>query len=350
MPKGVTTATAATYTIDVTNKGCNLSINDEIVATHNIHAPGTYDVMSVLIGISNQAAVTNTNVTVDYVMVANDNRLTISNNYSGTPAKVQVMGKSFTTGLYQDLILDQNGNLIVTALTGFGAAFNFGDITTAALTDVVVRRTAYTEQSTNGQRSIASASANDTAAGTGARTVVITYFDQAGAGPFTETLTLNGTTGVNTVATNICFIERMTVTSVGSGGSNAGIITLYSAINKGGVTIGTIAATDNQTYWAHHYVPLGKTINVTGISASHNGTTVGSGGVFRLFSIPIPTANKPDIQISDSVRLYGQSSTFSRVYQSPIKITGPARLTMRLTPESTSSIIYRTSFDYFEPQ
>lgn len=350
LPKFVTTDVMVTYTIDVTNKGCNLSINDEIVATNNIHSPGTYDAMNTVISVSNASVVTNTNIVLDYVTVSNDNRVTISNNYGGTPAKVQVMGKSITTGLYQDLILDNNGNLIVTALTGFGAAFTFGDVATAALTEVVVRRTTYTEQSTNAQRSIASANANDTAGGTGARTVIITYFDQTGAGPYTELITLNGTTGVNTVNTNVCFIEKIVVDTVGSSGSNTGIITLYSSINKGGVAIGTIGATDNQTYWAHHYVPLGKTINVTGISASHNGTTVGSGAVFRMFSTPVPIANKPNIQVSDSVRLYGQSSTFSRVYQSPIKISGPARLEMRCTPESASSITYRASFDYFEPQ
>lgn len=344
------TSTTHLYTIEVSKRNCTLLIDTEVVATHTIHIPDVYGTMGIIAKITNSAIVTNTNFNINAITFDNANRIAIKNHFSSSPAKVQVMGKSITTGLNQDLILDNNGNLIVTALTGFGANFTFGDISTAATTEVVVRRTAYTEQSTNAQRSIASANANDTAAGTGARTVTITYYDQTGAGPYTETLTLSGTTGVNTANSNICFIEKMQVTTVGSGTNNAGIITLYSAINKGGSAIGTIAATDNQTYWSHHYVPINKTINITGISCSHNGTTVGSGAGFRMYSIGLPVANQAILQVSDTVRLYGQSSTFSRVYQSPIKITGPARLELRVSPETTSSVIYRGSFDYFEPQ
>jgi hypothetical protein len=159
------------------------------------------------------------------------------------PDKAQLIAGSDGTNVYP-LKVDDQGRLVTSALTGFGADFTFGDITTSALTRVLVKRTAYTEQTTNAQRSIASASTNDTAAGTGARTVKIEYLDQTGAGPFTETVTLNGTTYVNTVATNICFIEQITVLTAGSTGSNVGILTLKAATGGGGTTIGTIAAGD----------------------------------------------------------------------------------------------------------
>jgi hypothetical protein len=227
--------------------------------------------------------------------------------------------------------------------------FSFGDVTLSAIALAAVRRTAYTEQTSNAQRSIVSASANDAAAGTGARTVRINYYTATFAGPFTETLTLNGTTAVNTVATNICFIESMEVLTVGSTGSNVGIISLKAATAGGGVTIGTINATDNQTFWAHHYVPTGKICNVTGISVSHNGTTVGSGGVFILRAKDLSNAAASDFQVSDFVRLYGQSSTFARVYTSAIKIAGPSRLLIYVTPETASSTVYRASIDFFEP-
>lgn len=227
-------------------------------------------------------------------------------------------------------------------------SFTFGDVTTSAATNVKVERTAYTEQSSNAQRSIKSASANDTSAGTGARTVKITYFDSTGAGPTTETVTLNGTTCVATASSTIAFIEKMEVVTVGSTTSNVGILTLSANAACGGTTIGTVAATDNQTFWTHHYVATGKVANVTGISVSHNGTTVGSGGVFVLRSIPIPTANQAERQYSDSIRLYGQSSTFVRTYASPLKITGPARMTVYVTPETGSSAVYRGSIDFYE--
>lgn len=247
------------------------------------------------------------------------------------------------------LKVDSEGRLVTSALTGFGANFTFGDVTTSATTQVVIQRTAYTEQTTNAQRSILSGNANDTAAGTGARTVTITYYDQTGVGPLTEIVTLNGITAVNTTNTNICFIEKIQVTTVGSTGSNVGTLTLKAATAGGGATIGTISPTDNQTFWCHHYVATGKTCNITGISASHNGTTVGSGGVFILKQKLINVANTVELQVSDFVRLYGQSSTFSRVYQSPIKVTGPARLFIYLIPETASSVIYRSAIDFFEP-
>jgi hypothetical protein len=227
------------------------------------------------------------------------------------------------------------------------SGFQFGVITTAALTEVLVRKATYTEQTTNAQRSIVSSSANDSAAGTGARTVRITYYTSAGVGPLTEDITLNGTTAVNTVATNICYIEDLTVLTVGSGGTAAGNITLRSTTGGGGVTIKQISTGDNQDFDAVHYVADGTTCYVTGISCSHNGTTVGSGAVFRLCAKPLNVANKPLVQVSDFVRLYGQSSTFSRLYQSNIVVVGPAKLELWMAPETTSSTIYRGSFDFF---
>lgn len=237
--------------------------------------------------------------------------------------------------------------IIVTASSN--SDFTFGDVTLAAIAQAPVRRTAYIEQTTNAQRSILSASANDSAAGTGARTVRINYYTATFTGPFSETVTLNGTTPVNTVATNICYIESMEVLTAGSTGSNVGIISLKAATAGGGVTIGTIAATNNQTFWAHHYIPTGKTANVTGISVSHSGTTVGSGGVFVLKSLPLGISNAVEEQVSDFVRLYGQSSTFARVYNSAIKVQGPARILVYCTPESASSFVYRASIDFFTP-
>ena len=234
------------------------------------------------------------------------------------------------------------------SISGAGAAFSFGDRTTTTLTQVVVERTTYTEQTTNAQRSIASASANDTSAGTGARTVTITYLDSTGAGPYTETVTLNGTSYVNTVATDICFIESIVVATVGSTGSNVGILTLKAATAGGGATIWTVNATNNRTLAARHYVPLGKTALITGLSTSHNGTTVGSGGVFILNMRMLNSSVAPDVQVSDFVRLYGQSSTFARSYTSPIKVVGPARVQCYVTPETTSSTVYRAAFDFSE--
>lgn len=260
--------------------------------------------------------------------------------------KAVITGK-MPNGKYGNASLDADGNIIVSAVTGFGADFVFGDVITTALTQVPVRRTTYNEQTTNAQRSLSSTSVLDTAAGTGARTVKITYLTATGTGPFVETVTLNGITAVNTIASDICFIESLVVITVGTLGSNQGIVTLHSAAAGVGV-IGTIGATDNRTLWAHHYVATNSQAKITGVSTSHNGTTTGSGAVFILKAQDIPATNSSEVQISDFVRLYGQSSTFSRTYVSPITRNGPVRIILYVTPEANPTTVYRGAFDFFE--
>lgn len=245
---------------------------------------------------------------------------------------------------------DQVITTTASPLPASGSKFAFGDVATASsATQVPVERTTYTEQTTNGQRSIASANAGDASAGTGARTVLLTYYDQTGAGPFTETLTLNGTTGVNTVSTTICFIENIKVLTAGSTGSNIGILTLYTAINKGGTVIGTVAATDNQTLWAHHYVPFGKTCYISGFSINSNSQANGNGAFYVLKAATPTVANSVNLQISDFHHLFGsQSGTLTRTYLSPIVVPGPARVTAYVLPESNVAITQRASFDFID--
>ncbi len=244
---------------------------------------------------------------------------------------------------------DGQGRIIV-APAGTNATnkgFSFGVVVLTTVTTAVVRKTAYTEPTSAAQRSVRSSSANDTSAGTGARQVEITYLDGAGDGPFAETVTLNGTTAVNTVATNIQYIERMRVVSVGSTGSNVGIVTLYGAAGGGGGAVGTIAATDNTTLWAHHYVPNGDTCYVTGISAGHSGTTAGSLCTMFLRGKRLDLATAPDVQLSDFLTV-GQNANVIRSYGTPIRVQGPTRLSMWVATGASTSITYRTSFDYYD--
>lgn len=81
---------------------------------------------------------------------------------------------------------------------------------------------------------IASSSANDTAAGTGARTVRVTGLD-ANYNFQQEDVTLNGTTKVNTVGTYLR-VNKVEVLTAGSGGVNAGDI--YAADTSDTFTAG----------------------------------------------------------------------------------------------------------------
>jgi len=107
---------------------------------------------------------------------------------------------------------------------------------------------------------ISSSSANDTAAGTGARTVYILGINGTG-GYVDEVVTLNGQTAVNTVNTYDA-IERMQVLTAGSGGANAG--TIYAG--TGTVTSGVpavpysaVGVGDNTSLVGHWTCPKGYT-------------------------------------------------------------------------------------------
>jgi len=230
-----------------------------------------------------------------------------------------------------------------------GAAIAFGDVALNSVTVAACRRTTYTEQTSNFTGSIASASANDTAAGTGARKVKITYIDATGTTRTTTEYTLNGTTGVNLAASGMCYIEEMEVSEVGSAAVNAGIITLYTGANKTGTVVGTIAASNNRTFWCHHYVLAGKVCRITGTLLGSTSSTVGAGCSAWLRTKELNVADKPEIQVTDILTLYGQSSMTPRIYTTSIPIAaGPARLVMYISSNTSTSQTYRASFDYID--
>jgi hypothetical protein len=249
----------------------------------------------------------------------------------------------------QSILTDTLGR-IVTASAASAATngFSNGEIILASTTVTAVRATTYTEPTSGAQRSMASSSAADTSAGTGARTVRITYYTlSAGtvAGPFTEIITLNGTGNVNTVATNICYIEKLEVITVGSGGVNAGTITLFGATAGGGGTVWTIAVGANRTFSAHHYVPSSKTCSITTFNGGIKGADT-SGFILRAKD---PTnANSAELQINDLLRAPSSGNTPVRPYTAPLKVTGPSRITAFAVPDSSSSRTYYASFDFYE--
>lgn len=237
------------------------------------------------------------------------------------------------------------------------ATISVGMVTTSAAgtalqtTGTLVMLTTYTEQNAAARRSIASNNAADTAAGTGARTVRLTYFDGSMAGPFTEDLTLNGTTPVPTVNTNIRYVESLRVLTTGSGGQNAGILTLFVNNAGGGGTIGTARAGDNQTFWCHHYVPTGKVCSVTSMTVGTNSTSSTAGGFFFLKARKMDGVIAPmttGTVVTDFVRSYGQSSTTQRVYDNSIRVTGPAHIVVHAVAEAATSTTHRASFDFYE--
>jgi len=111
---------------------------------------------------------------------------------------------------------------------------------------------------------VSSSSANDTSAGTGARTVTLTGLD-ANYDELTETVTLSGQTAVDTTNSFIR-INRMIVNTAGTGEQNAGVIYAGTGTVTAGVPANkyaTIAVGDNQTLMGLWTVPRGYTAYLT---------------------------------------------------------------------------------------
>ena len=104
------------------------------------------------------------------------------------------------------------------------------------------------------QMQVVSSSANDTAGGTGIRSVRIHYLDH-NYQPQIADVTLNGTTPVLTVPTDIARINGMHALTVGSNIVSVGSISLQSV--GGAVTYGVITAGDNTSRQAIYTVPDG---------------------------------------------------------------------------------------------
>jgi hypothetical protein len=254
LPFGVQTITGTT-TVNQGSAGANAWLITGSITQNNF--PLTQSVKLVDVGTNITQSITGTVLSLPFGVQTVTGSLTITTPAGSYGGKVEginadstaITGNPILIGgadgsTAREILVDSLGR-IVTAPAGSSTSVTsslvVGYISTAALTRVPVRATTLTEQTTNAQRSVVSANANDTSAGTGARTVRIKYLDQNLNGPYTETITLNGVTPVNTVNTNICYIESFEVLTAGSGGVNAGIISLKAATGGGGATICSIS-------------------------------------------------------------------------------------------------------------
>ena len=110
------------------------------------------------------------------------------------------------------------------------------------------------------QMTVSSTDANDTSGGTGARTVLIRGINGTG-GYVSETVTLDGQTGVTTV-NSYDAIEQLVVMTVGSGGVNAGRIYIGTGTVTAGVPATIYSAMgvgDNLSLVGHWTCPTGYT-------------------------------------------------------------------------------------------
>ena len=241
-----------------------------------------------------------------------------------------------------DIVVDTEFAIALGYLPNVVASRATGYVATGAASGVAIRATTYTPQGTNAQRSIKSTSTSDAAAGTGARTITINYLNTS----FQlkqDTVTLNGTTAVNTNATDIAFIESMQVATVGTqGGGNIGTIELFTATAGGGSIWASIAISDNQTFYAHHYVPAGVTCYLLNISG---GATVTAGRVTINRSGNPLTTTLPQVTVGGTYpHLAGGNEDHE--FTIPIAVPGPDFIWLVETPNTTTSSTAFGTFEY----
>lgn len=219
-----------------------------------------------------------------------------------------------------------------------------GYTSTSATSGKVIRATTYTPQGTNAQRSVSSTSTSDTSAGTGARTVTVNFLDTTMGALQSETVTLNGTTAVNTVTTSLALIENLVVASVGSGGGNVGTLQVFTATAGGGSVWGSIAASDNQTFWAHHYVPAGVTCYLLAFSA---GATVVAGQTNLNHSGNPLGSGIPQLQIGVTIMHVG-AGTWDHEFTVPLGVPGPDLVWLVERPTAVTASTAVAGFEYMQ--
>jgi len=168
------------------------------------------------------------------------------------------MSQGFTIEELKDAMLEfAKGNV-----SGTSVIHNFGhnQAVGTSLETIWTEGGIYVYRTTATTMTISSDNANDTSAGTGARTVLVEGLD-TNYDEISETLTMNGTSGV-TSANSYLRVHKMTVKTAGSGGQNAGIIYLGTGTitaGKPAVVHGLIDTTLNQSLLGFYTIPNGKT-------------------------------------------------------------------------------------------
>lgn len=236
-----------------------------------------------------------------------------------------------------------------TAITfPFDKNIAWGKRATAAVTPVVLGPNAFGQPIASGGNliNVVSSSASDAAAGTGARTLVIRYID-ANGGKNVITITLNGTTTVSTsVSPNCSDIEDFFVLTSGSGGSNAGTITVTVA----GVAIAVMAVNDNHWNYARHIVPTGKTCLINQVRMNANG--VSGYGYLATYDAYFASATFTRRRLCANFRVVtGQNEVFVPFDPPiPIKVTSFlwAPVELWVVPDAATAGTFWGGFSYYE--
>ena len=183
---------------------------------------------------------------------------------------------------------------------------------------------------------IVSTDANDTSAGTGARTIRVEGISSGWAAQ-AETITMNGTTNVPTTLT-YHRIHRMYLLTAGSGEVNAGNITATAQTDA--TVTAQITASMGQTLMAIYTVPLNKTGYLTNIwGAISRSSPAGANIELELYLRSGLNTVTPAMTVKTAFSLSIDGSNPAALDSSrcPISCTGPCDVILRVATVSDSN-------------
>jgi len=236
----------------------------------------------------------------------------VPTSWQGVSGSLRSEGKTFGQWTAQLTNGDELGNTGVVLRNGL--LDNLGSQTVQQLDEGITSTPASAQQ-----MRVVSTSANDTASGTGVRSLRLYYVNSASR-LATEDITLNGTTPVNTVTTAVLQVNLIRAITVGSGGFAAGAISLQNT--AGSTTYAQIAAGQNSWRSARYYVPSGTLAYLYEWDVSaYNG-----GAKFELDASLDTGFSGPLIE---RAVLFASDAMLAQNFPIPIRIDGPALMTVR---------------------
>lgn len=247
------------------------------------------------------------------------------------------------TGVNASISVKTSSSQVVNAQDAPGSALHrFGNLTATSVSEVLVATRAYAEPGSQAQRSVVSTSATDSdILGTGARQVRIVYLDSNYV-RYTEDVNLTGNVAVNTVGTNIRFIESMTVIK---GTDAVGAIRLMSSTGGGGTEVCGIGAFSSDTFLCHHYVPAGRTATVFGW-----GAVISDDCNLKLRGQKIINGNRTDMILdldnSAAITSPGRSEFRRNLYG--VKLSPKTYVRVTVVPGQATSTVIRSYLDLIE--
>lgn len=257
------------------------------------------------------------------------------------PYTLEDLAKSFLTG--GSVHAPQEPYLTMIAegdITGHAPWYKNGFTSgaTTSETDVWGGASAYVFPTAEmGMEVVSSDNTQDKAGGSGALTVKIYYLTAAGVAK-TETVTLNGTTVVPTVATDIYRVNAFVVASTGAGGKPVGNITLRHLSDT--PVYSQIAAGYTKDRSAIYTVPAGKTLYLTSIALSTLNAGADKGCRFTLrasYDDLASVALTPGVFFMPYFEIGARNGAFVREFEMPLKFVAGTDIKMAALAEAAST-------------